>query len=120
MFSSRKLFERRRRRNRYNLKRSARGKARLSVFRSKMHIYAQVIDDSTGRTLAAASSAEKDFRSKVKNGGNKEAACEVGSLIAQRAKDVGVLNVVFDRGGYAYHGRVEALAKAARDGGLAF
>ena len=116
MLSSRKLFERRRRRNRYNLKRSARGKARLSVFRSKMHIYAQVIDDSTGRTLAAASSAEKELN----NGGNKKAACEVGSLIAQRAKDVGILNVVFDRGGYAYHGRVEALAKAARDGGLAF
>ena len=91
---------------------------RMSVFRSLDHIYAQVIDDRTGRTLAAASSAEKD--SPVKSGGNVAGAKEVGKRIAQRAREAGVTRVVFDRGGYLYHGRVKALAEAAREGGLEF
>ncbi|HAA90826.1 MAG: 50S ribosomal protein L18 [Rhodospirillaceae bacterium] len=120
MLSAKKLFDRRKRRNRYNLKRAANGKARLSVFRSNIHIYAQVIDDASGKTLAAASSTEKDIRGKLESGGNKDAAGEVGKLIAERAKKAGISDVVFDRGGYAYHGRVKALAEAAREGGLAF
>jgi large subunit ribosomal protein L18 len=120
MLSSRKLFDRRKRRNRYNLRRSAKGKLRLSIFRSNLHIYAQVIDDESGNTVAAASSADKDLRETLKVGGNKDAAGAVGKLIAERAKKAGVSVVVFDRGGYAYHGRVKALAEAAREGGLAF
>ena len=94
------------------------GRPRLSVFRSLKHIYAQVVDDQTGRTVAAASSAEKD--SAVKSGGNVAGAKEIGKLIAQRARHAGVTKVVFDRGGYQYHGRVKALAEAAREGGLEF
>jgi large subunit ribosomal protein L18 len=91
---------------------------RLAVFRSLKHIYAQVIDDSKGHTLASASSNEK--AAKVSNGGNVGGAKEVGKLLAQRAKEKGVTKVVFDRGGYLYHGRVKALADAAREGGLEF
>lgn len=91
---------------------------RLAVYRSVTHIYAQVIDDSKGHTLAAASSAEKD--SKVKSGGNLAGAKEVGALVATRAKEKGIKAVVFDRGGYLYHGRVKALADAAREAGLEF
>ncbi|HZT39058.1 MAG TPA: 50S ribosomal protein L18 [Bryobacteraceae bacterium] len=91
---------------------------RLSVFRSLKHISAQVIDDRAGRTLAAASSSEK--RSKIANGGNVAGAKEVGKLIAERAKEKGITKVVFDRGGYKYHGRVKALADAAREAGLEF
>ena len=90
---------------------------RLDVFRSSNHIYAQVIDDETGNTLCAAASNEKDFGL---YGGNQEAAKKVGEIIAQRAKDKGIENVVFDRGGYLYHGRVKALADAARESGLQF
>lgn len=90
---------------------------RLNVFRSSNHIYAQIIDDVTGTTLVAASSAEKSFTG---NGGNKEAAKKVGETIAKRAKDKGIENVVFDRGGYLYHGRVAELAEGAREGGLKF
>ena len=90
---------------------------RLAVFRSVKHIYAQVIDDSVGHTLAAASSNEK---SGVKSGGNVAGAKAVGKLLAERAKEKGVKSVVFDRGGYQYHGRVKALADAAREGGLEF
>jgi len=90
---------------------------RLNVFRSKAHIYAQVIDDTTGVTLCAASSIEKDFS---EAGGNKEAAKKIGEAIAQRAKDKGIEVVVFDRGGYLYHGRVQALAEGAREAGLQF
>jgi large subunit ribosomal protein L18 len=90
---------------------------RLAVFRSVKHIYAQVIDDSVGHTLAAASSAEKKD---VKSGGNVAGAKAVGKLLAERAKEKGVKSVVFDRGGYLYHGRVKALADAAREGGLEF
>ena len=94
---------------------------RLAVFRSVKHIYAQVIDDSVGHTLAAASSNEKsDAKSEVKSGGNVAGAKAVGKLLAERAKEKGVKSVVFDRGGYLYHGRVKALADAAREGGLEF
>ncbi|HXA98437.1 MAG TPA: 50S ribosomal protein L18 [Candidatus Dormibacteraeota bacterium] len=93
---------------------------RLAVFRSLNHIYAQVIDDSSGRTLAAVDSRAPEFRDKVKRGGNVAAAKIVGELVAQRAKAHGISQVVFDRGGYQYHGRVKALAEAARAAGLGF
>jgi large subunit ribosomal protein L18 len=120
MLNSKELFARRARRTRYQLRRRAKGRPRLSVFRSGLHIYAQVIDDAQGKTLAAASSAEKDMRKSLKTGGNIEAAAEIGKLIAERAKKAGISEVVFDRGGYAFHGRVKALADAAREGGLSF
>ena len=90
---------------------------RLCVFRSTQHIYAQVIDDVAGKTIASASTVEKDFTA---YGGNKDAAKKVGLLIAERAKAAGVETIVFDRGGYVYHGRVQALAEGAREGGLKF
>ncbi len=90
---------------------------RLNVFRSDAHIYAQIIDDVAGKTLVAASSTEKDF---TEYGGNAEAAKKIGLLIAERAKAKGIENVVFDRGGYLYHGRIKALADGAREGGLSF
>ena len=95
---------------------------RLAVFRSQTHIYVQVIDDEAGKTLCSASSLDKDFqgKGKAKRGANLEAAKAIGQLIATRAKDKGVETVVFDRGGYQYHGRVKALADAAREGGLKF
>jgi len=96
------------------------GKPRLAVFRSLNHIYAQLVDDETGRTLAAADSRSKEFRSGNPRGGNVAAAKAVGTVLAQRAKAAGVQTVVFDRGGFKYHGRVKALADAARAGGLAF
>ena len=114
------LFARRQRRTRYALRQAGGGRPRLSVFRSGKHIYAQVIDDRKGLTLAAASSLDKDVKGKIKTGADKGAAAEVGKLIAQRAIAAGVKEVVFDRGGYVYHGRVEALANAAREGGLSF
>ena len=118
---SNELFERRQTRNRRNLLRIALGKRpRLSVFRSGKHIYAQVIDDVQGKTLAAASSVEKELKGRLKTGADKAAASEVGKLVAERAKAAGVTVVVFDRGGYLYHGRVQALAEAAREGGLEF
>ena len=100
------------------IKEAATGRARLSVHRSSKHIYAQVIDDLKGATLAAASSLEKDMRGKT--GANVDAAKAVGKLVAQRAVEKGVKDVVFDRGGYRYHGRIKALADAAREGGLKF
>jgi large subunit ribosomal protein L18 len=115
------LFARRKTRNRRNLMQTALGKRpRLSVFRSGRHIYAQVIDDDQGRTLAAASTLEKDLKAKLKTGADRDAASEVGKLVAERAKAAGVSAVVFDRGGYLYHGRVKALADGAREGGLEF
>jgi large subunit ribosomal protein L18 len=93
---------------------------RLAVFRSQSHIYAQLIDDDHGRTLCAASSLDADLRTSFKRGGNLAAAKAVGSLLASRAREQGVLAVVFDRGGFHYHGRVMALANAAREGGLKF
>ena len=100
------------------IKDAATGRARLTVFRSSKHIYAQVIDDLKGSTVATASSLEKDMRSKT--GANVDAAKAVGKLVAQRAIEKGVKSVVFDRGGYLYHGRIKALADAAREGGLQF
>jgi large subunit ribosomal protein L18 len=105
---------------RRNVRRAAGGRARLSVFRSSKHIYAQVIDDARGVTLASASSLEKEMRGNLKTGANVEAAKAVGKLVAQRASAKGVKDVVLDRGGYLYHGRVKALADAAREGGLNF
>jgi len=113
-------FLRRAHRVRHTLKRKAHGRARLSVFRSSKHIYAQVIDDSAGRTVVAASTLDKDLRGALKKGSDLEAAQAVGKLVAERALQVGVTNVVFDRGGYLYHGRVKALADAAREAGLNF
>jgi large subunit ribosomal protein L18 len=114
------LFTRRQRRTRYALRKAANGRPRLSIFRSGKHIYAQVIDDRKGTTLAAASSLDEGLKGKIKTGADKSAAAEVGKLIAERAVAAGVKEVVFDRGGYAYHGRVAALATAAREGGLSF
>jgi large subunit ribosomal protein L18 len=105
---------------RRNVRRAAGTRARLSVFRSSKHIYAQVIDDAHGKTLASASSLEKDMRESFKTGANIEAAKTVGKRLAERAVAQGVKEVVFDRGGYLYHGRVKALADAAREGGLEF
>ena len=114
------LFKRRQKRTRFKLTSHAYGRPRLSVFRSGKHIYAQVIDDLKGLTLAAASSLDEGLKARLKTGANKDAATEVGKLIAERAIAAGVKAVVFDRGGYQYHGRVAALATAAREGGLSF
>src|SRR4029079_5590341 len=105
---------------RRNVRRAAGERARLSVFRSSKHIYAQVIDDAKGQTLASASSLEKDMRDSLKTGANVEAAKAVGKRLAERASAKGVKQVVFDRGSYLYHGRVKALADAEREGGLDF
>jgi large subunit ribosomal protein L18 len=102
------------------LRRAAGDRKRLSVFRSSKHIYAQVIDDEDGVTVASASTAEKSSREGLKTGASVDAAKAVGKLIAQRAKEKGVKDVIFDRGSYLYHGRIKALADAAREGGLNF
>jgi len=112
--------DRRKARVRRALKSRANGRPRLSVFRSEKNIYAQVIDDASGRTLAAASTLDKDIKAKVKNGASQSAAGEIGKLIADRAVKAGVEDVIFDRGAYIFHGRVKALADAAREGGLRF
>jgi large subunit ribosomal protein L18 len=114
------LRERRRERLRYQLRQKSVGRPRLSVFRSGKNIYAQVIDDAAGRTLAAASTLDASLRTALKTGADKEAASAVGKLVAERALAAGVTQVVFDRGAYIYHGRVKALAEAAREGGLSF
>ena len=114
------LALRRRTRLRFQLRRKSVGRPRLSVFRSGKHIYAQVIDDTAGRTVAAASSLDRSLREALKTGADKDAAVAVGKLVAERALAAGVTAVVFDRGQYLYHGRVKALAEAAREGGLAF
>lgn len=115
-----KRFERRKRRTRYALSQSNSGRARLSVFRSSKHIYAQVIDDEAGRTVASASTVDKALRPDLKSGADQSAAEAVGKLVAERAKKAGVDAVVFDRGGYRYHGRVKAVAESARSAGLKF
>jgi large subunit ribosomal protein L18 len=112
--------ERRLARVRRSIKKVSNGRPRLSVFRSSKQIYAQVIDDAQGVTLAAASSLEKDLKGGLKTGADTDAAKAVGKLVAERAKAAGVDKVVFDRGSYMYHGRVKALADAAREGGLDF
>jgi len=111
---------RRKRRVRLALRRSGGGRPRLSVFRSSKHIYAQVIDDARGETLASASSLEKEMRAGSNTGADIDAAKAVGKLLAERAVKKGVKEVVFDRCGYLYHGRVKALADAARESGLSF
>ncbi len=120
METSKDIFARRRRRTRFNLKRKGDGRLRLSVYRAGRHIYAQVINDRIGRTLAAASTLDKALRERLETGADKIAAAAVGTLIAERALAAGVKEVVFDRGGFMYHGRIRALADAAREGGLAF
>ena len=113
------LFDRRRRRVRTALRARAAGKPRLSVHRSGKHIYAQVIDDAAGKTLVSASTLDKDLKGKA-GGATRDGAAEVGKTLAERAKKAGVSAVVFDRGGFLFHGRVKALADAAREGGLEF
>ena len=112
------LFEKRRRRNRTALRARSGGRPRLSVHRSGKHIYAQIIDDESGKTVASASTLEKDVR--AKSGANIDAATDVGKRVAEAAVKAGVKQVVFDRGGFLFHGRVKALADAAREAGLEF
>jgi large subunit ribosomal protein L18 len=112
------LFEKRRQRVRTALRAKGAVRPRLSVHRSGRHIYAQVIDDTAGTTVASASTLEKDVRGKA--GATREAAADVGKRVAEKAKKAGVTQVVFDRGGFLFHGRVKALADAAREGGLEF
>jgi large subunit ribosomal protein L18 len=120
MQKDQKSTDRRKARVRRALRARAYGKPRLSVFRSSKQIYAQIIDDEKGATLVAASSLEKDVRGSLKNGATVDAAKVIGKLIAERASKAGIKDVVFDRGGYIYHGRVKALADGAREGGLNF
>ncbi len=120
MASLKDKFDKRRLRVRRALRARASGRLRLSVHRSSKNIYVQVIDDVSGRTLVAASTLEKDLRGSLKTGADKAAAAVVGKLIAERAKAAGIVDVVFDRGGFLFHGRVKALADAAREGGLNF
>ena len=118
-FSRREARERRHQRARQRLIGTAE-RPRLNVYRSLHHIHAQIIDDSIGHTLVSASSVESELRAKLGSTGNKEAAKEVGLAIAERAKEAGITKVIFDRGGYIYHGRIAALADGAREGGLEF
>ena len=120
MFTSKELLERRRTRNRTKLRKVAGGQPRLSVPRSSKHIYAQIIDDQAGNTMAAASTLDADFTQVSKTTADAAAAAVVGKLVAERAKARGVEAVVLDRGGYIFHGRVKALADAAREAGLKF
>jgi len=120
MLSSKQMFERRRRRNRTDLKKKSAGLPRLAVHRTSRHIYAQLIDDAAGHTLAAASTLDTDFKKSGKTGADSEAASQIGASIAKKALANGVEAVVFDRGGYIFHGRVKALADAAREAGLKF
>jgi large subunit ribosomal protein L18 len=120
MSNAKDLSARRKRRARAQIRRKAVGRPRLTVFRSSKHIYAQVIDDTKGATLAAASTVDKGLKGALKTGADIEAAKAVGKLIAERAAAAGVKAVVFDRGAYIFHGRVKALADAAREGGLQF
>ncbi len=120
MANSKNLSDRRAKRTRSKIRKNAIGRPRLSVFRSGRHIYAQIIDDKAGCTLAAASTLDQELRGKMKNGSTIEAAGTIGKLVAERAVAKGVKDVVFDRGGYRFHGRVQALADGAREAGLSF
>lgn len=120
MASTQSSSDRRKARVRRSLRAAANGRPRLSVFRSSKQIYAQIIDDAQGVTLASASTLEKDVRTGLKTGADVEAAMAIGKLVAERAVAAGVKDVVFDRGAYIFHGRVKALADAAREGGLNF
>ena len=115
-----KQTARRKARTRFSVKAAAHGRPRLSVFRSGRHIYAQIIKDEDGKTLAAASSIDEGMKGASKKGSTKDAAAQVGKLLAERAVKAGVKEVVFDRGEYLYHGRIKALAEAAREAGLSF
>jgi|TARA_B100001013_G_C24346593_1_gene338644 large subunit ribosomal protein L18 len=110
----------RQKRIREKIKKTANGRYRLSIFRSSNNIYAQIIDDSKGTTLLSLSTLDKSIKSKFKNTGNKEAATEIGMVLAKRAKQKGIKKVIFDRGRYLYHGRIKALADGARKEGLNF
>lgn len=118
--ASKDSIQRRSARIRRKLKKVAGDRPRLSIYRSSKNIYAQIIDDAKGHTVASASTLEKDVKGKLKTGADTAAAAEIGKLVAERAKKAGVTDVVFDRGPYIYHGRVKALADAAREGGLSF
>ena len=120
MATKQSVEERRKARVRRAIRKAANGRPRLSVFRSSKQIYAQIIDDERGHTVAAASSLEKDVKGRLTTGATVEAAREIGKLVAERAAQAGVKQVIFDRSGYLYHGRVKALADAAREGGLDF
>ncbi|WP_455475224.1 50S ribosomal protein L18 [Bartonella sp. B17] len=120
MVSSKNIIQRRARRVRRRIKMVSNARPRLSVYRSNQNIYAQIIDDLRGCTLVSASTLESDLKKSFKSGSDKKAAFAVGALIAERAKKAGVSEVIFDRGAYVYHGRVKALAEAAREGGLSF
>jgi large subunit ribosomal protein L18 len=120
MLSSREKHLRRTQRNRSKLRKASEGKLRLSIARSDKNISAQVIDDEKGITLASASTYEADVRKDLKSTSDTAAAAKVGALVAERAKKAGIEDVVFDRGGFVFHGRVKALADAAREGGLKF
>ncbi|MBC8130990.1 MAG: 50S ribosomal protein L18 [Rhizobiaceae bacterium] len=120
MATPKETLRRRASRVRRSLKKVANGRPRLSVHRSSKNIYAQVIDDVEGRTLAAASTLDAGLRTDLKTGADKDAAAAVGKLVAERAKEAGVTDVVFDRGSFIYHGRVKALADGAREAGLNF
>lgn len=120
MSNSVNLHSRRKIRLRAKLRRINSDRARLSVFRTNTHIYAQIIDNKSSNVLATASTVEKEIKSSLNHGGNVEAAKKIGVLIAERALKAGIQSVVFDRSGYIYHGRVKALAEAARESGLSF
>ena len=120
MADARTLSERRQQRTRWRLRQTCGGRLRLSVFRSNKHIYAQIIDDGAGRTVAAASSVDKALRDEAGDRKPLKVAEDVGRLVAERALAAGVNDVVFDRGGYRYHGRIKSLADAARNAGLKF
>ena len=120
MLTTREMFERRRERTREMLRKTGQGRPRLSVHRSSKHMRAQIIDDKKGKTLASASTLDPDFRKLGKTGANLSAASFVGTQLAKRARKNGVKTVVFDRGGFMFHGRVKALADAAREAGLEF
>ena len=118
MKTKKNLFEQRKLRNRSSIKKKLDGKPRLSVFRSNKHIYCQIIDDNNHRTLCASSTLDINLKKNLKSTGTKDAAIQVGKDIAEKAKKCGLKEIVFDRGGYLYHGRVKSLADGARDNGL--
>jgi large subunit ribosomal protein L18 len=120
MLSTREMFERRRQRNRTSLKKNANGQLRLSVHRTSQHIYAQIIDDVKGETLVSASTLDSEFKASGKTGADMSAATAIGKAVGERAVKKGLKTVVFDRGGFMFHGRVKALADAAREAGLEF
>ncbi|MGE4527018.1 MAG: 50S ribosomal protein L18 [Rhodospirillaceae bacterium] len=120
MKTAKELMVRRKARNRWSLRKKAAGRPRLSVHRTNEHMYAQVIDDVNGVTIVSASTLDKDLRGSLEKTSDAAAAGAVGKLLAERAKAKGVVEVVFDRGGFMFHGRVKALADAAREGGLQF